>query len=355
MTTGSEARAAAVLERSSARHAGLVVGLQVEGRTAFWSRGALPDGHASIFEIGSITKTFTAVLLADMAREGLVGLDNPAQSLLPDGVRMPTRGRAITLEDLATHRSGLPRLPKGLLLPALTRDRRDPYARFGAARLEASIAATPPRREPGRRPVYSNYGMGLLGYLLARRAGTSYEELVRSRICEPLGMADTWIETPAADGRRVAVGHTRSGRETPHWNLAALAGAGGLRSTAADLLRFLGLHADRTQSPLAEAACEARRPRASWGRVEIGLAWLIVPRGRRMPWRRLPHDVLMHEGGTGGFRCFAAAVPDTGTAVVVLANQARSAGHLGLQIVSAVIRGSARRAHRPPTGRTRTM
>jgi D-alanyl-D-alanine-carboxypeptidase/D-alanyl-D-alanine-endopeptidase len=330
-------RVGAVLGRSSARHIGVVVGVRADDESAVWHRGRLPDGARSILEIGSITKVFTATLLAELADEGLVSLDDPVQRHLPHGVRMPRQGREITLEDLATHRSGLPRLPKGLLVPALTRERRDPYAKLDAARLRAAIAATRPRREPGRKPVYSNYGMGLLGYVLARRAGKSYEGLVRARVCEPLGLVDTWIETPSAERARVATGHTWRGGETPHWNLAALAGAGGLRSTAPDLLGFLRLHASGSDSPLAAAARETQRRRARWGRVGIGLGWLIVPAGRRLPWRRLPSEVLLHEGGTGGFRSFVAVVPETGAATVVLANQARPVGRLGLRVLQTLV------------------
>jgi serine-type D-Ala-D-Ala carboxypeptidase/endopeptidase len=313
-----------------------VVAVRSAGGDGFWHRGHVPDGPRSIFEIGSITKVFTATLLADMAREGLVALDDPVQKWLPDGVRMPSRGRDITLEDLSTHRSGLPGLPQGLLLPAVTRDRRDPYARLDPARLEAAIPNTRPRREPGERFRYSNYAVGLLGYLLARRAGTSYERLVRVRICEPLGLADTWVQTPVADRGRVATPHDRWGRETGHWHLAALAGAGGLRSTAADLLAFLALHAGRGEPGLVAAARETHRRRCDAGRAGIGLGWFILPAGLRAPIRRLPAEVLFHEGGVGGFRTFAAVVPSTGASAVVLANQVRSVSRLGWQVLRKV-------------------
>jgi D-alanyl-D-alanine-carboxypeptidase/D-alanyl-D-alanine-endopeptidase len=332
----------AVLAKSPERRVGLVIGVQSRGETAFWHRGLLPDGPATIFEIGSITKTFTATLLADMVRDGIVAFDDHVQRHLPDGVRLPVRGREITLEDLATHRSGLPRLPKGLLWPALTRDRRDPYAKLDDARLGAAVGATRPRREPGRRVAYSNYGMGLLGHVLALRAGTTYERLVRTRVCEPLALVDTWVETPESERWRVAAGHSWRRRKAPPWHLAALDGAGGLRSTAADVLAFLRLHAETCESPLAAAAAETARPRAAWRRVEIGLGWLIVPPGRRLPWGRPRYKLLLHEGGTGGFRSFAGVIPEIDAGAVVLANQAHSVGRLGLRVLDALIHESSR-------------
>ena len=200
----------------------MVAGALAGGPRVTGIAGTCRHGPRSIFEIGSITKVFTATLLAEMAREGLVASDDPVQKWLPEGVRMPSRGREITLEDLSTHRSGLPRLPKGLLLSALTRDRGDPYARLDPARLEAAIPVTRPRKAPGERFHYSNYAVGLLGYLLARRAGRSYERLVRTRICEPLGLPDMWVQTPVADRgawrRRTTGGGARSGTGTsPPW------------------------------------------------------------------------------------------------------------------------------------------
>lgn len=231
------------------------------------------DGDDAVYEIGSLTKPFTARLLALLVQDGVVALDDPVAG-------PPVNGRPITLKDLAEHRSGLPRLPRKLE----RWDRSDPYAQFTAERMPEVIAATAPKRPPGGKVVYSNYGYGLLGHVLAEAAGTTYAELVRTRITEPLGMTRTGLDTPG-----LVQGHTFFGKPTPPWNLAALAGAGGLRSTASDMLRFL--------------AAEAEQP---------SLAWF------KAPGRRLMH---MHDGGTGGFRSFALIKGDT--VVVALHDRAR--------------------------------
>lgn len=315
----------------------LVVGARLDGETRFWHRGELPDGPSSIFEIGSITKVFTATLLADLALEGVVAYDDPVARYLPEAP--PVRGRPITLEDLSTHRSGLPRLPAGMLLRGLTVERRDPYASLDDERMRRAIRETAPKHEPGGRFRYSNYGAGLLGYALARAAGTTYELLVADRITGPLGLTDTGVSLPPGADHRLAPGHRRWGRPAGRWHLAGLAGAGGLVSTAADLLEFLALHSPDADEPLARAAAETARKRGEVNRMMgVGLGWVILPALERGPRRaRLAHDVLMHDGGTGGYRSFAAVAPETGTAVVVLSGHARSVTGPGLRLIRSVV------------------
>jgi CubicO group peptidase (beta-lactamase class C family) len=315
-----------VLSRVRARRGGLAIGVWQGDETLAWHTGELPAGASSIFELGSITKVFTATLLAGMARDRVVALDDPVAKHLPTAP--PLRGRAITLEDLASHRSGLPRLPKGLLWPALTGHRQDPYADIDPAWLDAAIPLTAPRREPGRRVVYSNYGAGLLGYALARRAGRGYDDLVQERICGPLGLRDTGT---AVDGGRLAAGHTRLGRPAAHWHFDALAGAGALRSTVADLVAFLRLQAGHPAGPLADAARETHRERARRGNVGFGLGWLRIGAGRR-----LPFDLLFHDGGTGGFRSAAAVAPEQRIGVVLLSSRVRSLTGTGLRVLRAL-------------------
>ena len=291
-----------------------------------------------------MTKVFTAILLADMVEDGLVHVDDPVQRHLPDGVRMAVRSRAITLCDLATEPSGLPRLPPGLFRRSLRR-RHDPYASFSERDLLNAVAETRLNSTPGERPRYSNFGFGLLGYVLARRSGMSYEELVRHRICTPLDLADIGIEVADDAHERFADGHNRRARSVPHWHLGALAGAGGLRSTVNDLLRFLGLQLAALASPLARAARATHRSRATRGRLQQGLGWVSLPlRGdtRRMLW---------HNGGTGG----SAASLDSSPTLTLVSLCSPTAHDRWTRSASGSSNRSAANRSPPPQSRTSSL
>lgn len=322
-----------ILSTTRLRGRPTVVGVRSGGATRLWSQGELPDGDSSVFEIGSVTKVVTSLLLADLVRTGEVRYDDPVAAHLP--AAPPVVGRPITLVDLASHHSGLPRLPAGLLVPAMTRDRADPYARLDDERMLRAIRETRPKRAPGERFVYSNYGAGLLGYALARTAGTSYGALVADRVTGPLDLADTGLATPSED--RLVAGSSRWGRPAGRWDLGALAGAGGLVSTAVDLLALLALWGPDATGPLAEAAAETAVPRHRANAfMEVCLAWLRIAGGQGPARFRFPRDVLWHNGGTGGYRSFAAVLPETGDAVVVLSARARSVDGLGISLVKAL-------------------
>ncbi len=278
-------------------------------------------GPATIFQIGSVTKVFTALLLADMAERGEVHLSDPAASYLPGPAPPgPVPPGPVTLADLATHTSGLPRLPRDLFLSALLHP-ADPYARYPVGRLVRAARRALRAGSPGSPYAYSNFGFGLLGYLLGRAAGTPYETLVTTRICVPLGLSDTTFAVP--DPRRAAQGHRR-GRPVADWRMGALAGAGGLYSTAADLARFL--RACLTAAPvalapaalapaaLAPAIRATFTPRLSIPGGEIGLAWHHARRGDR--------TIAWHNGMTGGFSAMVALDLARGLGVAALANTA---------------------------------
>ncbi|WP_088283028.1 serine hydrolase [Kineosporia sp. A_224] len=322
-----------VLDRHAGRHTALVAAVGAGGTTCVLGRGrderaGVPDG-ATVLEIGSVTKVFTATLLMLMADAGEVALDEPVEGLLPDGVRMPVRGRPITLLDLVTHRSGLPRLPVRWLLRA--RGHGDnPYAVFGLDDVWHA-AVTTRRRAPGGAPRYSNLGVGLLGHALAHRAGAPWETLVVQRVCLPLGLADTYPGERPEDASRTAGGHDARGRAVPHWDFPVLAAAGALRSTAVDLLAFLRAQGGDGGTALRRAVRATHEPYASRLALEQCAGWMAL---RRSP--GTTERVLWHNGGTGGFRSFVACVPGSDVQVVVLAADARDVDRLGQDLLAAV-------------------
>jgi CubicO group peptidase (beta-lactamase class C family) len=225
-------------------------------------------------------------------------------------------GRAITLVDLATHTSGLPRLPDNLQ-PG---DPSNPYADYTTTRMYDFLSRHTLTRDVGSIFEYSNLGVGLLGHLLSRRAGTDYEGLVRARITGPLGMKDTAIMLSSAMQSRLAQGHGPTLEAVPNWDLPALAGAGALRSTANDILTFLAAAIGPTPSPLGrafETMLAARRP-AGAANMDIALGWLVF--------KTPDTEIVWHSGGTGGYRTWMGYEPRSRTGVVVLANAGTAAG-----------------------------
>ncbi len=266
------------------------------------------DGD-TIFEIGSVTKVFTSLLLADMVNRNEVALDDPAAKYLPESVKMPERsGKAITLHDLSTHSSGLPRVPSNLK----PKDPRNPYADYSVDDLYQFLSNYTLARDPGSELEYSNLGAGLLGHVLANRAGTDYESLVRTRITESLGMPDTCITLSSSMQQRMATGHTAMLVPAANWDFPTLAGAGALRSSANDMLTFLEAFLGYKESPLSppmHAMFEVRRP---LGKANVGLGWFIFPTDGR--------EIAMHDGGTGGFCSYVGYDPKERIGVVVLSN-----------------------------------
>lgn len=276
--------------------------------------GARPLAASSVFEIGSITKTFTGAVLSDMVRRGEVKLDDPVSKYLPRGVRVPSlNGREITLLDLATHLSGLPRMPTGYVPP----DPGNPYGEYAAKDLYAFLNSYELARAPGSKFEYSNLGMGLLGHALARRAGAkSFQALVAKRVLRPLGMKMTAYGRPAALAPWMTRGHNQQGEVATYFDLphvAVLAGGGGLNSNVTDLLTYLEANIGEPKSPLERAMREAHRghhsPRPGMG---VGLGWMTM--------KRDPLNLVGLSGGTAGYSTFLAFDPETRAGVVVLAN-----------------------------------
>jgi serine-type D-Ala-D-Ala carboxypeptidase/endopeptidase len=308
-----------VRERVEAgRSNGLIVGvIRADGTrdvaAAGLERAGKPVDGQTLFEIGSITKVFTGILLADMVKRGEVRLDQPVSELLPAEVKVPTRnGRQITLADLASQTSGLPRLPSNIR-PA---DNTNPYADYTVAQLYAFLSQHQLARDPGAQYEYSNLGVGLLGHALALRAGKAYEALVRERILAPLGMHSTGITLTSAMRARMSEGHDASGRVVPLWDLPTLAGAGALRSSLDDMMRFAAAALAPPATPVGRAIAESQAARFRVNQVlSLGLNWhRVVLEGDTIIW---------HNGGTGGFRTYIGINRRARTAVVLLNNSSQ--------------------------------
>lgn len=271
---------------------------------------------ATRFELGSVTKTFTALLLAEMAARGEVRLDDPVAAHLPPAAVPEGHGDRITFAHLATHTAGLPALPPGLLPTALTRWYTNPYGAFTAEHLLRALTHTRVRRPPGTRVRYSNFGVGLLGHLLAGVAGTSYEDLLAARVLEPMGLADTTCD-PALPQ---ATGHLR-GRPRPPWLIPGLPGAGALRSSARDLKRYL----EALLCPPPELGDSLRTALR-----EVLLPRAVTPGGDRvcLVWKARTYrahdggtfELLFHSGGTRGFTSFVGFSPAARTALAAVTN-----------------------------------
>ena len=216
-----------------------------------------PDGE-TVFEIGSISKVFTSILLADMVQQGRVGLNDPVQEFLPDSVRVPMRDDTeMTLYHLATHTSGLPRMPDNFA-PA---DPTNPYADYSVEQMYEFLSGAELSGKPGAGAAYSNFGAGLLGHILALQADSDYETLVSERIAGPLKMKDTVITLTPKLQKRLAQGHGATLAPAANWDIPTLAGAGALRSTVDDMLRFLAANLGLTESPISDAMQDSHRRR----------------------------------------------------------------------------------------------
>ncbi|MFE7955916.1 serine hydrolase domain-containing protein [Streptomyces sp. NPDC057413] len=262
------------------------------------------------YEIGSASKTFTGLLLADLIQRGTLTGGESAAALLAPG--RPARTAGITLAHLVTHTSGLPALPVDFFPRALPAWHTQPYARYPAERVVAAFLRARSRHRPGSRWHYSNFGVAILGHALAAAAGTSWEDLVTAHVLRPLGLRDTalWAGSPATD----AVGHGKDGRTPTHgFDAGGFQAAGAVRATPADLLTFLEAHLDPGGAPLPGALRAVRVPvlRRGLGRRHT----------HTLTWFRHPTDggpMYFHSGATLGQQAFLGFRPDTGTALAAV-------------------------------------
>ena len=311
----------------------VVIGVVDGAGTTYFSFGSTalsggqPVGPRTMYEIGSITKVFTSLALADMVVHGQAGLDDPLQRYLPNDVKAPERsGKVITLRLLAAQRSGLPRMPSNFA----PHDSTNPYADYDTELLLEFLSGYTLPRDPGAQYEYSNYGVGLLGTVLARHDQASYADLIERRVTRPLGMKSTMVRLNSDARDRLAHGHA-DGKAAHNWDLDALAGAGALRSDAEDMTRFLAAAMGLSSTPLDSAFRLTETPQFDAGSptMRIGLGWHILQR----PSMR----IIWHNGGTGGYRSFAGFDPDRRVGVVVLSNSTVSVDDVGFHVLDSTM------------------
>jgi CubicO group peptidase (beta-lactamase class C family) len=335
---------------------GLVIGTIAGNEEFLHGFGALklggmqPPDAETVFEIGSITKAFTGILLAQAVESGELNLDDRIADLLPQGWTLPEPARAITLRHCTTHTSGLPRLPSGLIkfknVFRMAFLGSDPYRDYTEDQFRQALATVKLHHEPGTKSEYSNFGAGLLGFVLARHYGSTFETLVKSRICQPLGMSETGItpdersvdRMPSKYRSILKLGPLRYGLESDDWRLPDhLSGAGAIRSTGLDMMTFLkanmGLVSNSIDNAIRRSHQELFCDPAG---LTIGMNWI------RSFDDELGQNIIWHNGGTGGFRTYLGFTEDRRFGVFVLGNTASSVDAIAIDILkSLVLRNSA--------------
>jgi CubicO group peptidase (beta-lactamase class C family) len=308
---------------------GIVVGILDTNGPRYFSYGvkSLKSHEAineySVFEIGSISKTFTGILLADKVIKGEVKLNDPLQKYLPEGVNAPVRNETfITLAHLSNHTSSLPYMP-GNHNPG---NPNNPFADYSVTQLYDFLTNYKLTRDVGSQYEYSNYAAGLLGHILAAKTGISYEQLMVNVIAKPLNLQHTRITLTPDMKINLATGYVGE-TEVENWDLPALAGAGAIRSTAVDMMKYLSANIGLVKTELNSAMqLSHQNSRVEGAMPKVGLGWHLATMGNQ--------EVIWHNGGTGGYRTFIGFIKGENKAVVVLSNSNTSIDDIGRHLLN---------------------
>lgn len=277
----------------------------------------LPDASKSIFEIGSVTKIFTSLLLAKEVVDGNMQLDDPISKYLPDSIPfLAWHGYPISLMQLSNHTAGLPRLPENIFSTNVVL--ADPYSHYKVDSLFYFLKKYKVSSQPGVRFSYSNFGAGLLAVALERYTSKSFEQLVIENICLPLGMKNTSLKDAGA-----VQGYNEKGMPTSYWHLESLAGSGAIRSTLDDMITFMKAQLG-SKNKLTKAIYLTHRITFTDDDQSMALGWRIKKGANR--------KIFHHSGGTGGFRAFVAFDDKSQKAIVILSNAALDVTTIGFSI-----------------------
>ncbi|MEO6520320.1 MAG: serine hydrolase domain-containing protein [Mucilaginibacter sp.] len=287
----------------------------------------LPDVH-TLYEIGSITKTFTATLLAKATIDGLVKLDDPVTKYLPDSVAANAGLKDLTLTQLSNHTSGLPRMPDNI--DATVTDLNQPYEHYDEKHLFAFLKNFKAIRAPGSSYEYSNLAVGLLGVILEKVYHKPYEELVKLYITQPLQLPETKVRLTEEDVKHLAQGYDGAINPVAPWRQQATKAAGAIKSSAVDMLRYGKLQLPQFSNPLSKELKLIHQSTFQDAAYTIGLGWHYIQN---------EHDaVLQHTGGTGGYRTALCVNLNRSLVVVVLTNNASTGDGLGIELTTALMK-----------------
>jgi CubicO group peptidase (beta-lactamase class C family) len=307
---------------------GLSIGILKEGKTYFYNygetrkdNGQIPSSN-NLYEIGSVTKTFTGLLLAKAVMEKKIALNDPVNKYLPKDIPVIKFGNdTLRIVHLSNHTSGLPPLPDNFDATDLI----NPYKDYDDNKLNAYLKVAKLSRKPGEKFEYCNLAVGLLGHILETVYKMSFEKMFTTFICSKAGMNNTRQFLLKKDSALFVQGYDASIFPQGQWDFKALAAAGCIRSNAADMMHYAVLQLGIDDVQLQKAVYLTHQPTFEEGQQQIALNWFIQDWG----WGK----VLFHGGQTGGYKSFLAVNEKTKNAVIILSNTAVSNDEIGVAIL----------------------
>ncbi|MEI8136079.1 MAG: serine hydrolase domain-containing protein [Bacteroidota bacterium] len=311
----------------SPQNCGLSIGVIKDEKSIFYNYGETKRGgnnlpsQNTIYEIGSISKTFCGILLAYGVTESKINLEDDIRNYLPEKYpNLETHDQVIKVKNLANHTSGLPRLPENIFIQP-NFDTLNPYKNYDKQKVFDYLKTITLTSEPGKIYSYSNLGMGLLGMILEKVYANRFDELIKEKICTVNGMNNTAVNLATEQQILFADGYNADGKNTPHWDLGALTAAGGIKSSTSDMVKYLQYNLDEKDS-VTKLAHQSTFNNGT----NIALAWHIVK-------TKMGNELIWHNGGTFGFSSFCGFIKEKKCALIVFSNSGTNVDYIGLSIL----------------------
>lgn len=297
-------------EELEGKNGGVSAAIYHNGSTEFYSYGTDNPDESSLYEIGSITKVFTALLFLILEGKGQIYRHDPIKKYLPGINLQDSKVAYIKLEQLVLHSSGLPRLPSNMPVA----NPENPYADYTRSHLYDFLSGYELNHESIGAFEYSNLGYGLLGHILERAVSKAYANLAKEKIFKPLGMHSSFVNTDEEHDATLRPGHNEEGKAVSNWYLGALPGAGGIVSTAYDMSLFLETQINPPGDTLGQCIEISQKPViSSSDRRRHAFGWAVNA-------LESGSDLIWHNGQTGGYQSLIGFVPEENYGAVVLAN-----------------------------------